>query len=256
LILSALILFLFRYRHQIRPLFSSKANLAFMLAATVLSFGIQRYTLNYLPFFDCLPYKKGNNINEQMKMPANAIPDSTVITFVYEKDGKLVKFTANEFPADFSPTTYKLVNRYDKVIRKGKNNEPPIKGFVLSGIITSEDSTQVILSQPYSVLIFFENFSPPVSSWKKEMEKVYKEARSRDIPVYLVTSRPDDAKEKIKGTVLQTLPLFKCDFTAVRTVARTSPTIYILKNGTILGKWSYRQSGRVIDELKRMSTGR
>ena len=45
-------------------------------------------TLNYLPSVDCLPYKKGNNITEKMKMPAGALPDSFAIRFVYEKGGK------------------------------------------------------------------------------------------------------------------------------------------------------------------------
>ena len=100
-------------------LFCKRLHYYLCLLLTIFSFGIQWYTLNYLPVMDCLAFKKGNNIPEKMKMPADAVPDSTVITFVYEKEGKEVEFTSDKFPADFNDSLYKFVNRYDKVIRKG-----------------------------------------------------------------------------------------------------------------------------------------
>ena len=151
--LLILIGFLFWKQKLITSLFPGKATTITMLGITVLSFGMQWYSLTYLPFVDCLPYKKGNNIAEKMKMPADAIPDSTVITFIYDKGGKQVEFTADKFPADFNSTTYKLIKRYDKVVRRGKNNQPPIAGFNLSGI-TNEDSTQIVLQQSYACLLY------------------------------------------------------------------------------------------------------
>jgi hypothetical protein len=35
------------------------------------------------------------------------------------------------------------------------------------------------------------------------------------------------------------IPVFGCDATAVKTAARANPTLYLLKKGTILDKWSY-----------------
>src|SRR4030095_13018676 len=144
------------------PLFSPRLNTALMFLVTLFSFGLQWYSLRYLPPVDCLPFKQGNNIPEKMKLPANAVPDSIVMTFVYEKQGQKVEFTADKFPADFNDSVYKFVNRYDKLVRKGKNNEPPIKGFSLTGakiadstgVEKNSDSTGVILSQPKSLLLF------------------------------------------------------------------------------------------------------
>src|SRR6185436_8860098 len=129
--LLMMISFLFGNQKWIKPLFREKTNTLAMLGITIFSFAFQWYTLNYLPVVDCLPFKKGNNITEKMKMPANYVPDSTVITFVYKKDGKEIEFTADKFPADFNQDSYQFVKRFDKVIRKGKNTEPKIKGFVL-----------------------------------------------------------------------------------------------------------------------------
>jgi hypothetical protein len=247
--LTILIGFLFWKQRYIQPVFSNKGSLIAMVLATLFSFGIQWYTLNYLPIMDCLPFKKQKNISEQMKMPANAIPDSTVITFVYEKDGKQLEFTADKFPADFSSNTYKFINRYDKVVRPGKNNEPPIKGFNLSGQ-SNQDSTQVVLQHPYTLLLFFEDFSTPLSAWREDFEKIYSEAVAKHIPVYAITSNPTEAERNFRNTSFAGMQVFKCDYTAIRTAARTNPCLYLLKQGTIEGKWSYRTMENVLDDLK------
>lgn len=236
-VLTIMIGFLFWQQKHIKSFLSPMLTTIKMLGVTILSFGFQWYTLNYMPVVDCMPFKKGNSIPEKMKMPANAIPDSTVITFVYEKGGEQVEFTADKFPADFSADTYKFISRYDKIIKKGKNNEPSIKGFALTGS-SGEDSTQAILSQPYTMLLFIENFNVPVSKWKEKFGKVYETAIDKNIPIYVVSSSPDIAKKKIAGTSFATIPVFSCDFTAVRTAARVSPNLYLLQAGTIKNKWS------------------
>ncbi|HEU4858292.1 MAG TPA: BT_3928 family protein, partial [Chitinophagaceae bacterium] len=173
-LLSILILVLLFARRHIKPLFSPGVNTGLMFLATVFSFGLQWYALRYLPPVDCLPFKKGSSIPEKMKMPANAVPDSIVMTFVYEKQGQKVEFTADKFPADFNDSVYKFVNRYDKLVRKGKNNEPPIRGFALTGakhadstgVETTTDSTLVILSQPTSLLLFNNILPDKDPAWK------------------------------------------------------------------------------------------
>ncbi len=253
IILTVLIVFLLFRQKWIRPVMSGRAANITMTVVIIFSFGFQWYCLNYLPVVDCLPYKKGNNITEKMQMPSNAIPDSTVITFVYEKAGKEISFTADKFPADFNGKDYRLIRRYDKVVRKGKNNEPPIKGFVLSAP-TNTDSTAIVLSHPYSILLFCEDFSVPVSRWQMDFEKIYAAAKQKNIPVYLVTGHPGEAASMIASTGFSGIPVFKCDYKAILTAARVNPTLFLLKEGTITGKWSYRRMTAVMNEVEKIGT--
>lgn len=236
-VLTIFIGFLFWQQKHIKPLFGIKAVTISMFIITVLSFGFQWYTLKYLPVVDCLPFKKGNNISEKMKMPRNAVPDSTVITFVYKKDGEQVEFTADKFPADFSADTYEFVSRYDKVVRKGKNNEPPIKGFTLSGE-TNEDSTAVVLAQPHAVLLFIDKFSNAGESWKKGFSRVFETAQLKNIPAYLITAEPGKAAAALAGTSFSNIQVFKCDYKVIETAARAPVCVYVLEGGTVKGKWS------------------
>ena len=246
ILLLGLINFLFWQRKKIKPLFTDRAGTIVMLGVTICSFGFQWFTLSYLPIKDCLPFKQGNNITEQMKMPAGARPDSFAINFVYEKAGKEYEFSPAQLPADLD--TYKFISRKDKLIRKG-NAEPPIKGFSLSGE-TNEDSTQIVLSHPYAVLLFCEDFSVPVSKWNNDFSKIYAEAKAKNIPVYLITTQPAVAPKAIRGTSFADIKIFKCDFTAIRTAARTNPCLFILKQGTIVNKWSYKTMSNAIEIFK------
>lgn len=248
LVLLALIGFLFLKQNLIKPFFTEKVNTISMLGVTVLSFGIQWYALNYLPFADCLPFKKGNNISEKMKIPANARPDSFAIRFTYEKNGRQFEFSPSDLPSDLG--IYKFISRKDKLIRKG-NAEPAIKGFSLSGV-TGEDSTEIILTQPYAFLIFCENFSTPVTKWEKGFSELYSALKAKNIPVYMISGRPDEAPKEISRTAFSGIQVLKCDFTTIRTAARTNPCIYLLKQGTIEGKWSYKRMGSVQSAINRL----
>ena len=247
IVLTILIVFLFVNRKKIRPYLSSKTNFWIMAAVTVFSFGLQWYALSYLPFVDCLPFKKGNNIAEKMKPPAGSVQDSFAIRFVYEKGGKQFEFSPTELPADLNSYTFK--DRIDKLVRKG-NAEPPIKGFSLTGReffdstagkAKRNDSTDIILSEPYCLLLFCENFSTPVQHWQNDFEQVKKLADEKNIPAYIVTASVNEASIALRRTPFSNMQVFECDFTAIRTAARTNPCLYLLKQGTVVNKWSYKK---------------
>jgi uncharacterized membrane protein YphA (DoxX/SURF4 family) len=92
-VLLAMIVFLYAMQRYIEPLFSRRGQATAMLASFLLVAGLQWYALNYLPPVDCLPFKEGNNIAEQMKIPPNAVPDSFAMKFIYEKEGKQYEYT-------------------------------------------------------------------------------------------------------------------------------------------------------------------
>lgn len=238
-VLLIMILVLFFNQKYIQPLFSKKVVAILMVVATLFSFGFQWYTLKYLPVLDCLPFKQGSFIPDKLKIPANAIPDSTEIQFVYEKDGKQVEFNADNFPADFDDSTYKFINRYDKVLKEGSNNQPEIKGFDFANA-DGINITQEILAADNILLLFYEDLSNPVSDWQSAFEPVYKWSVEKQVPLYIISATPAAAKSAIAKTSFGNLPLLGGDRVMVRMAARTNPTVYLLKKGTVAGKWSYK----------------
>ncbi len=241
-ILLVLISLLFIVSNTIKPLFSKSITVCLLIGTTVGSIWIQLYVLNHLPLFDCLPFKNGNSISEKMKMPANAIPDSVVVTFVYDKIGTRVEFTADKFPEDFNDSTYKFIDRYDKLIRKGQNNEPPIKGFSLKTLDNLDVTYEILGKEKPLVLFFSERISKIKPSWNKSIAEMQDLLHKNDIQMVVVTAESENSnlsKDKFSFTINNPdILVVRCDATAIRTAARINPTLYLLKKGIIEGKWA------------------
>jgi len=236
LVLMGFIIFLFTVRDRIKPILPPRISAAFLTAATVFSFLFQWYVLVHLPVVDCLPYKIGANIPDQMKPPPGAIPDSTVITMVYEKAGKRVEFDATHFPADFSDS-YHFVSRYDKLVRKG-NAEPAIKDFVLTADDGTDTTDAVLDAKGFKLFEFVQNVNDYTAT--REFSIILTMAKAKNIPLYIITSDYDNVMSRITAIgIAASVIVLKCDATAIKTAARANPTLLLLKRGIILGKWSY-----------------
>lgn len=235
IILFILIGFLLIKRDQIQSFFAPLVSITLLLLVTIGSFAVQWYVLEHLPLFDCLPYKKGVDIEEKMQIPSGAIPDSTVINFVYQKEGKEVEFDAEHFPSDFNDSTYKFLKRYDKVVRKG-NAEPAIKDFVImtpSGF----DTTAAILSDPREMLVLFiRKPNDNSAKWLSSFNEIVTFARSNDRPLIAITPAFEELTALFASNKID-IPVFKSDLVAVKTAARSNPTIYKIQQGVILNKW-------------------
>jgi uncharacterized membrane protein YphA (DoxX/SURF4 family) len=238
LLLLLLIVFLFGIRNRIKPALPPAAGTAVFTGAAIFSFLFQWYVLVHLPVVDCLPYKAGTNIPDNMKPPPGSVPDSTVITMIYEKDGKRLEFDATHFPADFNDS-YHFVSRYDKLIRKG-NAEPAIKDFDLTTGDNTDTTDAVLSASGYKLFIFMKEVADDHPAYNKDLSVILTMAKAKQIPVFFVTGEYENMTSWVgqQGLTGQ-VTVLKCDGTAIKTAARANPTLYLIKTGTILRKWSY-----------------
>lgn len=247
-ILTLLILVIFQYRNRIKPTLSPFVSVSIIVVATLATIWFQWYVLKYLPVADCLPFKKGNSITEGMKIPAGAVPDSMVVTFVYTKDGQKVEFTAESFPEDFDEDTYTFENRYDKLVRKG-NAEPAIKDFLLT-TRSGTDTTTAILQNGSLVGLLFVKDRLPVGDWMEEMQSLYENLRKKNIPVYIVSNNIDEVSPHFVN--MPDMGMLRSDVVPIKTAARANPTFYLLHNGTILNKWSFADLDKAEASLNKL----
>lgn len=231
--LLVMILVIFFYRKQIQPI--KGAGIA-LLIATVLSFGIQWYTLKHLPFVDCLAYKVGNNIPEKMKLPPGATPDVYEMMFIYEKDGQQKEFTADNYP--WSDSTWKFVDRKDKLVKKG-NAEPAIKDFILTDL-DGVNQTEAILSETKPVYLFLvQNIQKAGSGWDVKMKVLQDKWKNQNIVIYGVTASTKEEIAAFKQQHGLEFPFVQMDGVAIKTAGRSNPCLILLDKGTIKGKWHY-----------------
>jgi len=252
LLLSALILVILFARKHIKPLFSPQLNTGSMFAVTLFSFGLQWYALKYLPPVDCLPYKKGNSIPEKMKKPADAVPDVFENRFSYKNinTNEVKNMSEDEYNNSkiWEDSTWKFDKMSTKLIKKGKNNVPPIAGFsligeskvdTLTGIETKPDQTETILSLPAALLLFNTEKHNDSPGWKNDLLALYAEANKKGIPFYFVATDRNSTVAIFSKMGFRNLNVVACDIKIIRAAARANPTLYYLKNGVVAGKWSY-----------------
>jgi len=173
----------------------------------------QWYVLSYLPIVDCLPFKKGNDIVEQMKVPVGAIPDSTSIEFMYTKNGKEVRFDQVNFPTDFD-STYVYVDRKDKVVRKGNGLVAKIVDFNLT-TKSGTDTTAALFSNSKQYVLVFAKEMNGAESWKNEFQTIYKKLQAQNIDVILVTPEAERA-----ASIFGNINIVTSDATVIKTAAR------------------------------------
>lgn len=244
--LLLIIIFLLIFHKKILPLFSIKYNIIIIAISKISVIALQWYVLQYLPLIDCLPYHKGANIVEQMKVPAEAVTDSFAITFQYQKNGNIVEFSATDFPDDFD-SSYQFIKRYDKLIRKG-NATPKITDLqfqTLDGV----DVTQSLLQSEQPInFVFFTNW-PNTTNQAHQMLLWMQELSSTDLPLYWVTSNVAAIPPSIIAD--SNFHFLKCDATVVKTIARVNPTLYCIQKGIILEKMSGQKMKQFVQQVKK-----
>lgn len=245
LILLALIVFLLFFQKYLKPICTKKLQIVVMLLAIVGSFFIQKYTLDHLPFKDCLSFKIGNNILQQKKYKA----DSVVNIYTYYKDGKAYLVTAPNYPQWMldGDTTYIADESKTKTITITEGNKADmVRDFSLttaSGI----DTTEALLSTPKSIYLFIvTELNMANNEWDKKFETFAKNEIKKDSnSVYIVTNKATEARQYFNKFALgNALPVLFCDEKPLLAAARTRPTIMKITNGTIVQKYTWKDIGK------------
>ncbi len=243
--LLVMILVLFAAHKKIKSAVKPFAAVFLLVCVTAGTSIGQWYVLQHLPVVDCLPYKKGNNILEQMKTPAGAIPDSFSILFVYKKAGKQIEFDQTHFPADFD-TSYTYVNRKDQLVKKGNGLQAKILDFSLQSI-TGNDTTTAVLSQTNTYILLLAKDMDHSDKWAGGFETITRMAQQKNIPILMVTADADRAVTQFTHTTV-----VKCDATVLKTAARVTPTYFFMKGALVLDKISFVDFQKVQDALNNL----
>ncbi len=238
LILLILILFIFIRRKKIVPLFSPLFGLNAVLVVTIGATVFAVYCNTFLPAWDFLPYKAGNNIRELMTPPKGArLVDLNRSVLVYEKDGKRDSFTIENYPKD---TNWKYVTTVTTLIEPAWKSE--VHGFQVEP--RNENDVNVtdslLQGKGYYILVVSTHYEEGHKSAWQYIKSLGDEAKKAGVPVYGVTASP--LKEADVFAAENQLPFrfHNADETFLKTIIRSNPGIMLWHDGAIIDKWSCR----------------
>lgn len=248
IVLLVMILFLIAGQKYIQPILSRRVTTTIVTFSLALTLFLQWYVLKYLPLVDCLPMKKGNNLAEQIKPPKNAIPSVYESRLIYKntKTGATKDMSQTEFNNSkiWEDSTWKWKETKTKLIRQG-TDIPKLQNFSLK-TLDGADSSEAIVTYPGSSVLYFVN-----GNNNNLFDKNYWNQKAKELLVRVITSSPDDFASDTTGNNYQ---VFSADGTLFRVAARVNPTIYLLKQGTIVNKWplaKLNEAKKTINELKK-----
>jgi uncharacterized membrane protein YphA (DoxX/SURF4 family) len=231
LVLILLSLLLYTGRNQVRILFRSFSEWIMIFCAIVIFVLFSFVNLIYLPLIDFLPYKTGVKIADKMIIPEGVQTDEYKTTFIYEKDGVRKEFDLNNFPA--ADSAWKFVDQKSVLLKKGY--QPPIHDFIITSL-EGEDITKNILD--YSGLTLLMVSKKLDEAGKKHLEKGFDLGNyfnNKGMKFYILTA---SGTEKA-GSYKNGLQFCLADETTLKTIVRSNPGYLLLKDGTIIGKWSW-----------------
>ena len=194
------------------------------------------YCLYALPTFDFRPYHIGADIKKGMEIPEGAEQPEFETTFILKKNGQTREFTLDNYP----DSTWEFVD--SKTVQTRQGYEPPIHDFSLTDTKTGEDITDNVLSHKgYTFLLISRSLAYADDSNFGDIDQIYEYASEHNIPFYCVTASTDSDINRWRDLTGAEYPFCTADETTLKTIIRSNPGLLLLKDATIIGKWSHNQ---------------
>lgn len=236
LVLFVLVLFPLFYQSRIRSNFTPVTQNVTAICFLVIGGLLSTYSYRHLPLIDFLPYKVGVNIPNKMIVPQDAPSDKYETTFIYEKDGKQKEFTLENYPK--GDASWKFVDQKTVLISEGY--KAPIHDFSIVTQDFQDITEQVVFDQGYTYLLIMHNLRAASGHGARKAEQLYRKVEKLGVKFYALTASTDDEIAVFKKKNKLTFPFCKTDPTTLKTIIRANPGLVLIKNGTITGKWNWR----------------
>jgi hypothetical protein len=243
LILLPLALYLYHKQDEITPLLKgSIISVALTGIATIAAVfvNIQNYAWDE-PIVDFRPFRNGVNILETKKAEAEAEANlPTFVVYVNKKDGSIKEIDAKN-------TKEMMVIAMDTLNWKFKDQkrvgEPvPARSKISDYSITGPDGsdfTDKLLTHPdFHFAIIVSDWKHADKAYFTEINKLVAEAQAKNVRSYAVlniASPEEVAKFKADNGI--TCDVFTADEKLLKTMIRSNPGVFLMKNGTIIHKW-------------------
>ena len=212
------------------------------------------YCLYTLPIFDFRPYHVGMNIKQGMEIPEGAEQPEFESTFLLRKNGETREFTLDNYP----DSTWEYVDT--RTVQTKKGYEPPIHDFALTSCDTGEDITeQVLTKKGYTFLLVSPRLAVADDSNFGDIDQIYEYAEENGADFYCVTASANNEIERWRDLTGAEYHFCNADETTLKTMIRSNPGLMLLKDGTIIGKWSHNalpQTDDLTAPLQQLTIGK
>ena len=234
IILLAIAILLWRKPLEMPRLISKSTQWIVINYTFLYSIAMSLWSLWYLPQFDFRPYHIGMNIAKGMEIPKGAKQPKFDTTFILEKNGVRKEFTIDNYP----DSTWKFID--SKTVQTEEGYVPPIHDFSIEDAKTGDDLTQEIIHRKgYTFLLISPHLEVADDSNFGPIDQIYEYANDHGYKFICLTASADGAIKHWQDITGAEYPFYTTDETTLKTLIRSNPGLVLLKDGTIIRKWSH-----------------
>ncbi|MDH6305763.1 putative membrane protein YphA (DoxX/SURF4 family) [Parabacteroides sp. PF5-5] len=236
LVLLGASIFLLLYNQKLFQCFTYKVYwfVALFVYVYCLVFSVWNY--KNLPLLDFRPYKIGANIPEQMLIPEGMPEDEYEYIFIYEKDGVRKEFGLDNYPA--TDSTWTFIDTKTVLITEGY--KPPIESFTIYDAEGNDQSDLVLDASEPLLLLIVPKLEDASDERIDEINNVYDYALEHDMLFYCITGSSEELIQQWIDISGAEYPFLFADDVLLKTIIRSNPGLVLMKGGTVLMKWHYR----------------
>jgi hypothetical protein len=197
------------------------------------------WNFRHLPLLDFRPYDVGTIISDKMEIPDGMPVDEYSTTLIYKnrETGKERSFTMEDYPKD--TLDWEFVTSESKLVKRGY--EPPIHDFAIMDAYGNDIVNDILYDEGYSlVMVSYDLGRADREALIRAREWANLEIFASDFSFYAVTSTTSAEVESISGALDLGYRFLAGDEIMLKTIVRSNPGFMLIKNGTILGKWAFR----------------
>lgn len=239
IILLAMTLVVFFKRDKFKSIFNFLEQTVMLVCVIGFMLCVQFYSFRHLPIIDFRPYAIGNNIAEGMTLPEGAPHDEYEITLQYKNKntGEIKDFTEQNYPWQ-DTLNWEFSNSSEKLIKEGF--KAPIHDFVMEHPELGNITEEVLQDPNYTFLAVAYNINKTSPKQQEKLNKLAAYAQEKGYRFYGLSASNSDEINKYKTAHNVPYEFCSTDEIQLKTMIRSNPGLVLLKQGTIIEKWSDR----------------
>lgn len=213
---------------------------------------LSAHCLYHLPLIDFRPYHIGMNIKKGMEIPAGAPQPEFETTFILQKNGVKKEFTLDNYP----DSSWQFVD--SKTVQTKEGYVPPIHDFSIQKADGDDITDSVLTAKGYIFLLVSPHLEQADDSNFGDIDLLYEYCQERKIPFYCLTASTKKDIDHWADITGAEYPFCFTDETTLKTIIRSNPGLLLLKDGTIIRKWSHNDlpsSSSLNAPLSKLSIG-
>lgn len=236
LIFFAAAAYLFANRKDLRTNYGIFKEYAVSVLLLALAFAPSIHGIRHQPLIDFRPFHIGANLLQYTSIPEDAPHDVYRTVLYYRKDGVVKEFDETNYPWDDS--TWTFVDSKSYLVEKGYT--PPIANFTLFTENGQNYTDSILYSKGDLILVVVPSIKylsePAIAKFKT----IQKQARDKGFKIFGLTSAAGADLANLEDQHGLYFTWLQADEVMLKTIVRSYPGMLYLFNGTIIGKWHWR----------------